>query len=302
MEQPPDLSSYLVEEHVRDAIDWIQDAQQPWFCYLAPQAPYELYQWPLTQYGTCSAVPIGDECGPVTGGNIARREAYDATLEALDSFLGDLLDELDQEAQEIHPVLRWWHTTTIFFVGDNGTAKLVARPPFSSTTSKESIFEGGVRVPFLIAGRGVHSSRWGDDTDEPVNTVDVFTTAYRLAGASAPPGRQIDGLNLRPYLRATPPATPARPFVYAEMWNLANGPCWKGGPTPDRVYRSVNCDPKWKIHFSLTQGSSVFYDLSIDPCERTAIPWASMDPTIRDCLWNEVDALIDAATCDDVCP
>jgi len=301
VEQSPDMSSYLVEEHFLDAQAWIQSAQEPWFCYLAPQGPGGGYpQWPPQQYGTCSPVAPADSCTFVNGGSTPRRAAYDATLEAADHFLGNLLDQLDWQAAQVHPSLHWWDTTTIFFVGDNGTPPRVARLPFNPLKAKESLYEGGVRVPFVVAGWGVSSERWGDHSQELVSVVDVFSTVCSLASVSEP-NRTIDGINLRPYMSARP-ASGLRTFSYAEKWNNGYWSCYGGGSSPDRVYRSTTYGVNWKIHYSNSPTQSVFYDLAADPCER--IPFLWDDPVVQPFqagLWSEVALLLDPATCDNFC-
>jgi arylsulfatase len=298
--QPPDLTGYLVEEHFRDAQAWIQSAPQPWFCYLAPQAPFHLSQWPPQQYTACSPVVPSDSCTTAGGGSVPQRAAYDATLEAADSFLADLLDQLDQQAAQIHPSFHWWNTTTIFLLADNGTPGPVARLPFNNSTAKETLFEGGVRIPFIVAGWGVAPSRWGRHSAELVNTVDVFATVCGLARVPLPQ-HTLDGVNLGPYLRARP-VSGLRTFSYAEKWSNSKGVCWEGGSTPDRVYRSTTYGVNWKIHFAATPLTCVFYDLASDPCEQVPFLWG--DPVVQQIqagLWAEVAALVDKATCDSLC-
>lgn len=300
VEQSPDLTGYLVEEHFRDAQAWIQSAAEPWFCFLAPQAPFQLPWWPPQQYTGCSPMNSSDSCLPAVGGSAIRRAAYDVILEAADSFLGDILGQLNQQAAQIHPTYRWWDTTTIFLIGDNGSPGRVARLPFGKPTAKETLFEGGVRVPFIVAGWGVAPARWGQHSAEMVNVVDVFSTICSLTQTPLPQ-RTIDGVNLRPYLRARP-AAGLRTFSYAEKWHNPKGVCWQGGNAVDRVYRSTTYGDNWKIHYAKTRQSCVFYDLIADPCEQVPFLWD--DPVVvpfQAGLWAEVSALVDKDTCDSIC-
>ncbi len=83
--------------------------------------------------------------------------------------------------------------TVIFVMGDNGTPRPVSYSPFvegppvapgpgTRAKAKGSIWEGGVRVPFAIAGDGV------EDRDPlfpgVFSVVDVFATCVKLAGQS----------------------------------------------------------------------------------------------------------------------
>ena len=71
--------------------------------------------------------------------------------------------------------------TIIIFLGDNGTPEGVTQSPFTKETSKSSLFEGGIRVPMIIAGKGV--SRKGIDASL-INTTDLFATIADLAGTN----------------------------------------------------------------------------------------------------------------------
>ena len=46
--------------------------------------------------------------------------------------------------------------TYVIFLGDNGTAGIShASPPFRRGRSKNAVYQGGVNVPFIVAGPGV---------------------------------------------------------------------------------------------------------------------------------------------------
>jgi arylsulfatase A-like enzyme len=64
-------------------------------------------------------------------------------VEALDSEIGRLLRSVDVA------------TTTVIFVGDNGTSSGVIARPYPRAKAKGTVYEGGVRAPLLIAGAGV---------------------------------------------------------------------------------------------------------------------------------------------------
>ncbi|MBT4521124.1 MAG: sulfatase-like hydrolase/transferase, partial [Halieaceae bacterium] len=65
---------------------------------------------------------------------------------------------------------------------------------------KSTLFEGGIRVPFL--------ARWplrlpaGKTYDAPVHHVDIYATAAAAAGAELPTDRIMDGVDLTPYVTA----------------------------------------------------------------------------------------------------
>ncbi len=109
-------------------------------------------------------------------------------IEAMDTELGRLLAGVDLA------------TTTVIFVGDNGTPNEVIATPYNPDHAKLRVYEQGIKVPLIIAGRGVKDA--GRQIAALVNTVDLYPTILRLAGvdpaAVLPGGRKIDGVSLLP--------------------------------------------------------------------------------------------------------
>ena len=68
------------------------------------------------------------------------------------------------------------------------------------------LFEGGIRVPFLVRMPGAAKS--GVTNDTPVISPDIFATALEFAGAKLPASTIVDGRSLVPLLRGG--AAPAR--------------------------------------------------------------------------------------------
>jgi len=93
-------------------------------------------------------------------------------LEAMDTEIGRLLAGLEALPGNVD------ENTTILFVGDNGTPKEVTVAPFLPTHAKQTLYEGGVRVPLIAAGYGVRDG--GRVSDALINTVDVFATVLEL--------------------------------------------------------------------------------------------------------------------------
>ena len=123
------------------------------------------------------------------------RLTYLSMLLAVDDGVGRILDTLKEEG------LR--ENTLIFYLSDNGGA--LARPndlggvnlPLRS--GKGSIFDGGVRVPFVMSWPGT-LPQGVTDTKSVVSSMDIFSTTVELSGNKLPADRAIDGVNLIPYL------------------------------------------------------------------------------------------------------
>ena len=96
-------------------------------------------------------------------------------------------------------------TTTVIFVGDNGTPQNVIQPPYNAAHSKETHYDGGTRVPLIIAGPEVVNPN--RESTAPVNCVDLYSTILELAGvqvASAQPATNpLDAKSLLPILQNT---------------------------------------------------------------------------------------------------
>lgn len=125
--------------------------------------------------------------------------AYASLIEGMDKSLGDLLDHL--EALEIAD------NTLIIFLGDNGSDAPLGSEVghFSSAPlrgKKGSVYEGGVRVPFIAAWaesdpesrcqqRFVINS--GEIMSERATIMDIFPTILKLADVDNPKGHAVDG-------------------------------------------------------------------------------------------------------------
>jgi hypothetical protein len=62
---------------------------------------------------------------------------------------------------------------------------------------KTSPREGGVRVPFLVAGPGIPA---GKESDVVVNGLDFYPTILSMAGVKKPEGKNLDGADLKSLL------------------------------------------------------------------------------------------------------
>src|SRR5439155_24844618 len=117
---------------------------------------------------------------------------YDAMTEALDTEIGELLKVLNRT------------NTHIIFLGDNGTPNNTLQTPFPSGRGKDTLYEGGIHVPFIVSGPAVVSPNRTNDT--LVNMVDVFATILEMAGtsvaAAVPANVVIDGRSLVGALQA----------------------------------------------------------------------------------------------------
>jgi len=144
------------------------------------------------------------------------RAAYAAMISRLDSYVGRILNLLD----ELHLADR----TLVIFSSDNGTTHAVGNQPFhvggvdpgffQSTADlrgyKGSLYEGGIRVPTIVRLPGEIPA--GTQSDFPSYFADWFPTICEALRLPLP--QNLDGISLWPLLTGGPPPTRERPMVW----------------------------------------------------------------------------------------
>ncbi len=199
-------SEYTTTKFTDLAIDWINQQDQPWFMWLAYNAPHTPFHVPPNEMHTQGNLPDyvdGMDATPY----------YMAAIEAMDFQIGRLLDNLSEDERE---------NTIIIFIGDNGTPNEVAQLPFVSNTAKGTLYQGGINVPMFVSGKGV--SKTGTDTNL-ITSTDLFATISEIAGVSV---NEIHDSKSFKFL-LTQSAT-IRGYQYAEKnngmidsWAISNG-------------------------------------------------------------------------------
>ena len=96
--------------------------------------------------------------------------------------------------------------TLVFFLSDNGGPVQVAAKNEPLRGTKGQLYEGGIRVPFVVSWPGHLPA--GIDYDAPVSSLDIFATAVALAEVPLPAGKKYDGVNLIPYLSGKSKTSP----------------------------------------------------------------------------------------------
>lgn len=238
-------TTYATTDAVNDAVSWIQlqnNASKPWIAWVAFNAPHTPFHLPsptslCPHYTTLSGTTQDINNNP--------RNYYNAAIEAMDTEIGRLLATVDLAK------------TTVIFIGDNGTPGQVLQTPFPTGHGKDTLYEGGIRVPMLVRGPDVVSP--GRIEAGFVHVVDLYSTILELAGISVantvPSTVTLDSQSLRPVL-LNQPITRSRNF--SEEFDTAT-------PT---LGGFVLRDAQFKLIRKRT-GLDEFYDLLSDPYEST---------------------------------
>ena len=111
----------------------------------------------------------------------------------LDAGIGRVLDKLVE--------LDLTKNTYVVFLSDNGGRTSIPKAPHADIDrnaplrdGKHSFYEGGIRVPFIVAGPGVEP---GSASDVPITGVDLLPTFADLAGYPDVLPENIDGGSIR---------------------------------------------------------------------------------------------------------
>jgi len=166
--QTQSISEYHTSKITDLAIDWIDSQTGPWFAWVAYVAPHLPFHLPPAELRKRELL---DDANAIEEN---KRDYYLAAIEAMDMEIGRLLASLPSDVRE---------NTVIIFIGDNGTPRgVIDRSIFDSSHGKSTLYEGGIRVPFIVSGGPI--LRKGEREAALVNTTDLFATVLDLAGST----------------------------------------------------------------------------------------------------------------------
>lgn len=226
------------------AINWVENQNQPWFLWLAYNAPHTPFHLPPNELHSQGMLPA-DEASI----NANPLPYYLAMLEAMDTEMGRLLSSMSQEERD---------NTTIIFIGDNGTPNQVVQT-YQRRRAKNSLYQGGINVPMVISGKNVE--RKGVEESALLSTVDLFATIAAVAGAEITDIN--DSKNFVPLFNAA--GETVRDFVYSEIGNDINNLDYT---IREKTYKLI----------MFSNGDEALYNLIEDPLESTNLLNASQLP------------------------
>ena len=170
-------------------------AGNPFFLQVSHYATHVDFQAKEATYKKYQQMPKGKVHG---------NASYAAMLEDLDSGIGRILDKIEE--------LGIGDNTYVILMSDNGAVEAV--PPIKNKFDhpnaiayktnnyplrggKWTLYEGGLRVPFMVIGPGI---RRGSQTNVPVTGWDILPTLSDLAGNTGPLPHNLDGISFKPLL------------------------------------------------------------------------------------------------------
>jgi arylsulfatase A-like enzyme len=236
-EKPINDTGYLTRNLARHSVSFIErNRGRPFFLYL----PFNAVHWPLQappenikRFNTASK----------------ERDIYLAMLACMDEAIGDVLDTLKRTGAD--------ENTLVIFFSDNGGAKKNFANNGVLRDYKQTVYEGGIRVPFIVSWPAKLPK--AAVCDEPVISLAVMPTILSAAGASLPTDRIYDGRDMLPVLRGQTKKPLHKVLFFcdgSDQWAVRAG--------------------KWKL--LSRKGSLQLYDLDIDIGETNNL--ASKEPDL----------------------
>jgi len=235
VEQSPP-QAMLCTKFNKQAVDFIQRQDGPFFLYYAPTAPH---------------IPLApsDNFRGKSGHGI-----YGDVIMELDWSVGQVLDALSSKGFD--------ENTLVIFTSDNG-------PWYQGSAGqlqgrKGSTYEGGVREPFIARFRGVIPE--GTAAEGLSSMMDLLPTIARLAGA--PVLREsVDGVDIWKMLTGEEPFIERGVLLFFDNWNIQ---CARWGPW--KLHLSRYNSYAWTIdppggRLNLPLANAELYHIDEDPSE-----------------------------------
>jgi len=272
-------NEYSLDVMADDALDFLDRHQdEPFFLYLPFTVPHLALQVPdssLVEYeGAFDEEPYLGDRGYLP--HYRPFSAYAGMITRMDAHIGRIMAKLED--------LGLAENTIVIFTSDNGTTYTggVDAEYFDSSAGlrglKGSVYEGGIRVPFIARWPGRIEA--GSESDHISAFWDMMPTFADVAGVSAP--ADIDGVSFLPELLGDGAQEP-RTALYWEYHGLWNGAQavrlgkWKG------VRLGGHDDPNAPIEL---------YDLESDPGETMDVADTNPDvvASVREVMESRTEA------------
>jgi arylsulfatase A-like enzyme len=216
-------------------------SEAPFFLYLAYNAPHTPIQPPESWLQRVKEREPGiDE----------DRARLVALIEHMDDGIGQVLDAIETSGQA--------DNTLIVFVSDNGGQLDVGANNGPLRDGKQSMYEGGLRVPAMVVWPGVIEP--GSASDYPALTMDIYPTLLEAAGV--PVTHFIDGKSFVPTLSGEDQPWQDRYLFFSRR---EGNPRYNG-----KTIEAVRQGP-WKLLQNTPWTPLELYNLDEDPLETTDI-------------------------------
>lgn len=219
------------------AIDYIEkakDEKNPFFMYLAYNAPHDPLQPPIEWLEKVVAREPGIS---------ETRSRLVALIEHLDYNIGRVLETLEKTRQ--------LENTIVIFTSDNGGWVRAEANCGPHRGWKGDMYEGGISVPCAVYWKGRLAPK---RLDNLVMMTDVFPTLCNFAGVEPP--HAVDGISVLPLLRGEKQETDRRFVFWAKRTEAAYD-----------IQAAVRFD-RYVLLRNSANGDFYYYDLVSDPMQQ----------------------------------
>ena len=178
VEVPDSELSYLTDDFTKEAITFMEENKsKPFFIYLGYNAPH------APDHATKQYL---EETKHIEYGG---RSVYAAMVNGVDAGVGKINSYLQDNGLK--------ENTILIFLSDNGgRATQASNGP--NRGHKGMLFEGGIKVPFFMVWK--NRIKADKKYDEVVSSLDLFPTILSATGSKTEHEKQLDGVDLLPYL------------------------------------------------------------------------------------------------------
>ncbi len=266
---PEQFTGYCTDVWFNQAISFIKECDQqdqPFFCYLATNAPHGPY-----------LVEQSEKQPYLDAGVPEPMASFYGMITNIDRNMGRLMELLENGSDRLKL------QTVLIFMTDNGTAagilsgkqkkRQAAWSGFNAGMrgKKGSEYDGGHRVPFFIRLPAEDHVR-PRDIPQLTAHIDVLPTLVDLCQLKKPDGPPVDGLSLVPLFKQSKQPWPERTlFVHSQRLEFVKK--WR---------KSAVMIDRWR----LVNGKEL-YDIQADPGQQTNI--ASARPELVEQLTRAYD-------------
>lgn len=242
--------AYLADFLTDNSVEFIQrNKERPFFLYLphfGVHSPFEAKPELIAKF---KGLPTAGGHGDPT---------YAAMIASVDESVGRVMKKLDE--------LKLAENTLVIFSSDNGGVGGYVREGLKKSgditdnaplrSGKGSLYEGGVRVPWIVRWPGKVPK---GTTETPIISVDLMPTLIELAGAKPPPKQPLDGQSMVECFTSGGATAPQRDLFWHFPGYLGAGQgSWR--TTPAGAIRSGD----WKLIEFFESSKKELYNLRSD--------------------------------------
>ena len=228
---------FCTDVFFNQATSWMKkqkDSGKPFFCYIPTNAPH----------------------GPFIAPDSYKKKFLEKKLPSKSVGFYGMIENIDDNLGRLMATLEEWKisdNTILIFMTDNGPAASTYNGEHKG--KKNSVDEGGTRVPFFIRWPGVFKA--GVDVDRIARHIDLLPTFAAIVGGEPKEKDQLQGRSLVPLLKDAQAEWPDRYlFFHKGRWK-------KGGADKSKMNDFAVRNQRFRL-----VGPKALYDMEADPSQK----------------------------------